>query len=358
MKRIVAVLLTIVVIVGMAPVAVAADTAKLITISSTFALEDRYGKVSGKEPTDYLAGETLYYEVTSPEPAAALTLSGVKKGYHTNWSILDGAVRISSAAFVAKQNDTDEEKLYLAVKLKDTFQNSSNSMVDAEISITAKEGYGVTDQTGAVADTCLLPLACDVLYGVADGLGSGPHSVDESIFSFADDAGSVTLCFDRNVEVSGNMSGEHNLFLRLSTSNDSLQSKYPDAQLRLFDGNRKTFQRAVTIKMPMTAIEGANGKPAAPYLYELSDSGLKAAENATYSLKDEMFIVTTKTLGNYVISEEQINTTAADEEPSEPETVSPEQWAFSNGIEENPQTGGLYPLTPRNGRQRHHATRG
>ncbi|HWP51916.1 MAG TPA: hypothetical protein VN626_09515 [Clostridia bacterium] len=92
-----------------------------------------------------------------------------------------------------------------------------------------------------------------------------------------------------------NTVGQSKLLISATTDFDSkIADLYPTANLNFFYGNGATFNK--TGVLTLAADEGS-------YLYQVKDDGTMVRLNAEYDEYDEAFLIKTKTLGKYVVSD-------------------------------------------------------
>ena len=360
MKKIMALLLAATLAIGTASVAFAAGNPATadrneqylaVDLGNVYKMNDD-DKVVDNSPVSFgdaiEPGTTLYFKLDGAKAtqdgvdvfdsgiAGVKTFSNVSdlSDYRISYSISDGKSMVKSAKFVkAKASSDNKSHLYLALEMNDNFIMEETSL-DMTLKVSSKNGaYIGTSKTGSFASNGVIEtdISATLSYDIAD-VGNGYYTVNSNgaVLSFDDDADDVILCFDEDVEVSGNMKGQKDIFVRLSTSNDAIEDKYPDATVRFFDGNKDTFKRDVNVKIPY---ESAVEKP---YLYEVSASGaLTKVSGAKYDDVAGEFNFTTKTLGNYLLSDTELKSTTTDA----PSTDVPSGDKPSDGTQPNPGTG-------------------
>lgn len=361
-RRFAAIGMAVFLLCGFAPQIQAAPEIGLVQVSETYELANSEGHVDSARTSDGLAGETLYYEISAveaeppagkkPKRFSISNVAQIKRNYELDYQVEGNSGVVLSVSLQACRNTAGRQGVYVAVKLRDTFRNEDPPRsATVTFTLTAKEGAQLIEKSGAdfaAVDQVERSEALELSYGQMDDIGNGPINVEAPVLNFSSDADNVTLCFPSEVEVTGNMRNQHNKFLRLSLRDQTLQSLYPYAELFLFDGPEasRTFSREVTLTIPAQPIEDANGRLAAPYLYTAAEDGtLTEPAGVVYNAQDGLFIVTTRTLGRYVVSEEPLKAQKqeqpfrqAEEAPAQGQT--PGQAAFSRPRPEpNPQTG-------------------
>lgn len=142
-----------------------------------------------------------------------------------------------------------------------------------------------------------LDVNVEVAFPVADDT-----VITEDLQLFKEGAGFVgdseeefTFECDDNSFFTVNTVGQSKLLLSASSDFDAkIADLYPNADLNFFYGNGGTFNK--TGVLTLAADEGS-------YLYQLKDDGTMVRLNAEYDKYDEAFIIKTKTLGKYIISD-------------------------------------------------------
>jgi len=110
-----------------------------------------------------------------------------------------------------------------------------------------------------------------------------------------DDAYEFTFECDDESWFEVNTNGQGKLLLSATADFDTdVATIYPNANLEFFYGNGGTFNRIGTLYL-----HAENGS----YLYQLRDDGRLVEVDAEYDEYDENFIIKTRTLGKYVISD-------------------------------------------------------
>ena len=111
----------------------------------------------------------------------------------------------------------------------------------------------------------------------------------------ADDAYEFTFECDDETYFEVNTNGQGKLLLSATADFDTdVATIYPNANLEFFYGNGGTFNRIGTLYL--------HAEPGS-YLYQLKDDGRLVAVDAEYDEYDENFVIKTRTLGKYVISD-------------------------------------------------------
>ncbi|MEG2174677.1 MAG: hypothetical protein RR135_04230, partial [Oscillospiraceae bacterium] len=149
-------------------------------------------------------------------------------------------------------------------------------------------------------------------------ISNGGFTEDEQIFTFeADDNSTFTV----------DTSGADKALLGMNTNFDStISGKYPSANFDFYNGNGGSFNRVGEWFIP--AKQGN-------YLYQVnSDGTLSQAKNAEYDRNADGFLVKTRTLGRYVVSDQKLKLSSNDGGSSSSSS--------SNVIVVEPTPGGNY----------------
>ncbi len=164
------------------------------------------------------------------------------------------ATDISGTIQLRKSGEFDYDDMELDVDIELAYATSNDSEITEDLKLF-KEGYGFEPD-----DAYEFTFECD----------------DESYFEV-------------------NTNGQGKLLLSATADFDTdVATIYPNANLEFFYGNGGTFNRIGTLYL-----HAESGS----YLYQLRDDGRLVEVNAEYDEYDENFIIKTRTLGKYVISD-------------------------------------------------------
>lgn len=240
-------------------------------------------------------GKTVYYpllnKVENPETpyvyeSDAVSGIKVKSSWDMNGKLVKGVE-------VAKKKVTGEAQKYIYFVAVTLAESNSTSSVDVVGTVEMRKS-GSFDYEDMKLDINLevaYPIANDTIITEDPQLfkeGAGFVGDSEEEFSFECDEDSFFTV---------NTIGQSKLLLAATTDFDSkIADLYPDANLNFFYGNGATFNK--TGVLTLAADEGS-------YLYQLKDDGMVRV-NAEYDEYDEAFIIKTKTLGKYIISDTEL----------------------------------------------------
>lgn len=252
------------------------------------------------KPVESVAyGKTLYYPLlnsvapTTPEDDIAYVyeseaVSGIK--VKSSWDMNGKLVKSVEIAKKKVTGKTLSQKYiyFLAVTLADSTSTSSVDVVGT-LEMRKSGSFDYKDMQ--------LDVNMEVAFPVAS---STEITEDLQIFkegaSFVGDSEEeFTFESDKDSYFTVNTVGQSKLLISASTDFDSkIADLYPDANLNFFYGNGATFNK--TGVLTLAADEGT-------FLYQLKDDGTMVRLNAEYDKYDEAFIIKTKTLGKYIVSD-------------------------------------------------------
>jgi len=167
------------------------------------------------------------------------------------------AADISGTIQLRKSGEFDYDEMELDVNMELAYETATDSEITEDLQIF-KEGHGFE-----YGDSEEFTFECD----------------DESYFEV-------------------NTNGQGKILLSATSDFDSdVALIYPNANLDFFYGNGASFNRIGTLYLAADPDS---------YLYQLKDDGRLVAVNAEYDEYDENFVIKTRTLGKYVISDVEL----------------------------------------------------
>lgn len=274
-------------------------------------------------------GKTLYYPLLSStteenqqEPFAYVyeseAVSGIKA--KASWDMNGKLVKGVEVTKKKVGGETLSQKYiyFLAVTLAESTSTSSVDVVGT-VEMRKSGSFDYEDMKLDVNVEVAFPVASDTV--ITEDLqlfkeGAGFIGDSEEEFSFE--------C-DDNSYFTVNTLGQSKLLLSATTDFDAkIAELYPDANLNFFYGNGGTFNKTGTLTL--AADEGS-------FLYQLKDDGTMVRLNAEYDEYDEAFIIKTKTLGKYIISDTALTIVNV------PSTGNDNGGSSNNGNTTNPSTG-------------------
>ena len=110
---------------------------------------------------------------------------------------------------------------------------------------------------------------------------------------------------DRNVRFVVDTVGQGSIVLSFNTDYiEKISDKYPDARLEFYNGNGASFNRVG--KLFLGGYEEDDY-----YVYEVGSNNQLTRVNAEYDEDEEAYVITTRTLGRYVVSDTRLSTTSS-----------------------------------------------
>lgn len=323
MKKILALVTVVIMTFTMATVAFAKTTESVTVENKLYtydSVNDTLDEVTG---SDFETGEDLYIKINDVTPASGTPSVSDLRNYKLRSKFTDGKKMIKDVSFdTVKVNGS--KQLVVKISVADTF-SAKEVDVDGIITIYTRNGATING-----ADSFEVDVDGYMSYGEPDN-ASDYFTVTTPVVNF-DGCTDVELYFDDGIYFAVNARNQKDLFLRYNSEIvDSIYDKYYDADLTFvnFDGNDKTFLRTGTLYIPYSMGDKA------PFIYERTSNGLKLIKDA-YNKDEEMFVIKTKTLGNYVISDIELKDTTIDNSTSsKPDTTKPTP---NTGVD-NPDTG-------------------
>jgi len=135
------------------------------------------------------------------------------------------------------------------------------------------------------------------LVATEDGLLFNFEDLDEQ-----DEETEITFEEDDDVSFTVDTTHQGEIVIGMDTDEiDAVEDAYPSANLDFFNFNGATFRKTGTLLLP-----GEEGQ----FVYEYKDGALQAV-NAKWDSYEEAFVIKTKTLGQYVISDVELAVGAA-----------------------------------------------
>ncbi|HWP51915.1 MAG TPA: hypothetical protein VN626_09510 [Clostridia bacterium] len=242
-------------------------------------------------------GKTLYYPLLNNSTDEANTfnyvyeseaVSGIK--VKADWDMNGKLVKSLEVTKKKITGETLSQKYiyFLAINLAESTSTSAVDVVGT-VEMRKSGSFDYEDMQLDVNMEVAYPVASDTI--ITEDLqifkeGYGFIGDSEEEFSFeCDDDSYFTV----------NTVGQSKLLISASTDFDSkIADLYSTANLNFFYGNGATFNK--TGVLTLAADEGS-------YLYQLKDDGNMVRLNAEYDEYDEAFLIKTKTLGKYIVSD-------------------------------------------------------
>lgn len=329
MKKLLAIVTVVIMTFTMATVAFAKTTESVTVENKLYTYDSVNDTLEEVVGSDFMTGEDLYIRIDNATPESGTPSVSDLKNYRIRSKFTDGKRVITDVEFDSIKVDGNKQ-LVVKISVADTF-SAKEIDVDGVVTIYTRGGATIND-----SDSFDVDVDGYMSYGEPE-TASDYHYVNSPVVNF-DDCTDVELYFGDDIYFAVNAKHQDDLFLRYNSKIvDSIYEKYPDADLTFvgFDGNDKTFLRTGTLYIPYELDEKV------PFIYERTADGLKLIKDA-YDKGEEMFVIRTKTLGNYVISDIELKDTIKDESSSKP--TEPNSGATNNpntgaGNKPNPDTG-------------------
>lgn len=281
--------------------------------------------------TSFELGKDLYIKVDTDIVDKTPTLSDlgnfrVKKDFELGKNI------IKSVSFV-RLKDGNTPILAIKVEVNDTY-TSDEVDVDGNIIVTGRNNSSVNIWNTNIDSENPIRSGKEVKIPL---VGTFSYVGNDSMQDFEnEDEANIDVEWNSDIiTIEADVRAQKDLYIKANSDVvNSLLSKYTNADLSFinFEGNNKTFYKNCTMHIPYEY----NGKT--PFIYERTDSGLKLIDGV-YDTKNEEFVIKTKVLGNYVISDRKlVLDTENKEEISKVEPVVPEN---KPNTPYNPNTGAV-----------------
>lgn len=210
----------------------------------------------------------------------------VKQDWDMNSKLVNG-IEISKKKVTGET--VSQKYIYFVVVSLNNGNSTSSTDVVGTVELRKSGSFDYEDMQLDVNMEVAYPVASDTV--ITDDLqvfkeGYGFVGEDDEEFTFDCDD-------DSYFEV--NTVGQSKLLISADTDFDSdIADLYPDANLNFFYGNGATFNKTGTLYL--SADEGS-------FLYELKEDGTMVKLNDEYDEYDENFVIKTKVLGKYIISD-------------------------------------------------------
>jgi hypothetical protein len=286
----------------------ASEADKKATINTNTIVYNAVGDVTadtmydedGKVITSVAYGDTAYFKLTdgADDPKDITSAASVAKlNVSAKWT--KGADVVKSVEIVKKSG-----AYYVAVATTGSSLSSTN--VVGKISLKGKTGTGSSEETLKGKDGSF-EVDFDVKYPSKDATGDELTATTKTVYDFSDvDETEYTINFGDNDAVAvAVVSVKNTGKVLLGCDTDDIAEivdAYPDAKIKCV-ALTGTFKK--TAELTIYADEDT-------YLYEVVDGKVKAVD-AEYDDDEGGFVLNTKVLGTYLISNTELDLSAADE---------------------------------------------
>lgn len=251
-------------------------------------------------------GETVYYKLktednsfVSYEPAT----SGVT--ITQDWSV--GNNLIDKIEIVQKKFRDRSETDYcymLAITVKSDI--TSDKIQDAMGTITLKKTSGTDSGASSGRNSLAFTLAIRFFFEIGYEEGNFTEIPKKPMVYLTEGSrGTMEFGFEdcENCTLEMDISGSDRILLGANSDYvKSIEDRYPGAELIYFNGSSSTFNKTATLRL---------GAPQGSYLYKVSSSNKLTAYDAPYSSDDGAFIIETKTLGRFIVSDIALDASGA-----------------------------------------------
>jgi len=196
------------------------------------------------------------------------------------------------AVEIESSSSTADREIFGEVTLKQKGNKDYAEIDDLEADIAIEIGYDSASSSDTEGQIPITPAT------FKDGNGFDADSEFE--FSFEADSDSYFVV---------NTNGQGKIVLGMDTDyDDDFGDEYPDADLYFFNGNYATFNRTGTLYL-------ANENDDL-YVYSISSDGDVSRVDAEYDDSEEAYVIRTRTLGRYVLSNEKLSTSSRSDKSS------------------------------------------
>lgn len=263
------------------------------------------GMMDGEPSPDVAYGDTIYYALMDASGDLIGSYDAVKSmSVKTDWEM--GSSLVGGAYIVKKRFATATYAYFLAIDFK---EKTTASSVDVIGEVTIKKSSGDYKIVSLSDGENYIDVDVSVEVGfpkALDEFGSVSTIYDDPYIYEFDDEDDEEFEFDFDAMPDAyftvNITGQGDLVLQMDTDfNSDVAAEYPAANLDFFNGNGASFNRTGELFIP--AEDGS-------YLYRLNSDGTLSNANAEYDGYEEGFLIKTRTLGTYVISDEELDLTA------------------------------------------------
>ncbi len=313
MKKLFALILAVAMILSLSSVAFAAAHTELGGSKQTLLNGDGEFNLSAfrittrKSKNNYVAqeGKAISYGKTVYIPL--VDTNGKKVTQSDAVSGLKVSAKWSQNGKYIKSVEIGKKDDYYHIIIVTTGSETTEKDVEGTLTLTGKAYATATDagkgQKKVKADKAEIDITLTLGYSNA-----GDLTVTDSkkIFDFEelDEQDKETeFYFDEDDEVSFTVDTTHQGKIVLSMDTDEIDGvldKYPDAGLDFYNFNGATFRKTGTLLIP--AEEGS-------FIYQYVDKALVPV-NAKYDASEGAFVILTKTLGRYVVSDKDLGVKA------------------------------------------------
>ena len=250
------------------------------------------------DPEAGLLFNTSYY-IFLQEPLASHDVEDLKN-YAFKGEFEEGAKYIKSVEFVrVKEDNAGNRRLAIKITTANVLSTESFEIV-GEILLRARRTSEIVIGSESVDEVVLLSLDTEISCGTATPADIWDYESDGPVVSFEGIDDDVVIYFGDGVTYEVDARNQKKLYLEYSNDIiDEIYDEYDEYDLTfvLFPSSMDTFRKTGELYIPYEQDKGV------PHIYEIdANNCLTEVANAKYDDFDEAFIIKTKTLKDYVIS--------------------------------------------------------
>lgn len=306
-----------------------ADATKLENVATETTLGGVAEKIAGlyaPEKNAFTGGEKLPNLVTLADAVKSLTINTK----YTLGNDLAESPKIVYKKFDVTYLDGDEVRIHntgysymLAITMKDS---TSTSVKDYAADITLKKTSG-TDKSGKegyqdLAFNAKYKISIPVKFWTIVANDKMEEVTDTyKIYDWKNMEGENQIDFDRfdGAYFENDITGQEKTLLKADAKFDpAVANLYPSANINFFNGHGATFNKIGSLHLP--------AEPGS-FIYAVAADGSLSAVNATYDDGEEAFVIKTRTLGKYAISDKELDIAASTPASSSSEVTAPTESA-------------------------------
>jgi hypothetical protein len=300
-----------------APAATSVKAVAAMSLKGYLENTDGVVLITGDKGDEMVApGKTVYFPLSNKAPmttpiddAEFVVLSDAIKSVSTSTKYTLGQDLVDSIKIVYKKTDVNNAYGYM---LAVTFKSSTSTAAkDFAAEVTLKKSSGTdntaTDAKKELGFTGKWRITTTVKFGTGD---IAKVTSGYKVFDFKDKAEEV-FEFEKfeGVTFEVDVTGQDKMLIKADAKYDAtVAGKYPAANINFFNGYGATFNKIGELRLP--------AEPGS-YLYAINADGTLKAVAAEYDDGLEAFVIKTRTLGHYAISDTELEIAPVVEVPAE-----------------------------------------
>ncbi|MBQ2751721.1 MAG: hypothetical protein IJF25_04035 [Oscillospiraceae bacterium] len=250
-------------------------------------------------------GKTVYYALLDKDGYIVnKSEAGEKISIKAEWEL--GGEFVESLSIVRKKTERDVFGYFLAIKLKSGLNTDTNEVVGT-VTLRKNSGDYKFEKVNGKREV-KVDVEFDVRYGIARQAEGGKYAynyIQDATylhkFNKAEDPLECEFIFEdwEDATFTVKVKDQDPLLIKVTDDfNEDIAATYDLCNLDFFNGNGATFNHRGTLFLP-----SEYGR----FVYERSGTTLKPVPNVVYDEKDEGFYIQTRKLGNFVISDRDID---------------------------------------------------